>query len=183
MKKVVMDLQTFTGRADGDVIEAKYKAIFVDASFNGSTANYVRLGKDLEEFDKALNPDVEKKKNILGEQSINVKGYEPEASVDTYYAYQGDALFLQLDTIANTYTTGTSLDTTIVEVLLDTDGTVVNAYRENVKVVPDSQKMADGKYQIPFKVYYNGGRVDGTWNNSTKTFTVGSSSGAGGTNS
>ena len=167
-----MDLQTFAGRSAGEVIEAKYKAVFIDASFNGSTANYVRLGKDLEEYEKALNPDVEKKKNILGEQTVNLKGYEPEASVDTFYAYEDDALFLQLDEIANTYTTGTAVDTTIVEVLLDTDGTVVNAYRENVKVIPDAQKMADGKYQIPFKIYYNGSRVSGTWNNTTKEFTV-----------
>lgn len=161
-----------TGRVAGDPIEAKYKAIFVDSTFNGTTPAYVRLGKDLEEFEKALNPDVEKKKNILGETTVTVKGYEPEASIDTFYTYEGDALFVHLDSVANTYATGKEVETTIVEVLLNTDGTVVNAYRENVKLVPDSQKIADSKYVIPFKIYYNGGRTAGTWDNTTKSFTV-----------
>ncbi len=160
-----------TGRTAGDPITAKYKAIFIDASFGGTTPSYTRLGKDLEEFEKALNPDVEKKKNILEETSVTVKGYEPEVAVDTYYAYEDDPLFVHLDLVANTYATGKEVETTVVEVLLDIDGTVVNAYRENVKVVPDSQKIADGKYIVPFKVYYNGSRTAGTWDNTAKTFT------------
>lgn len=172
MKKMNLQVFAATGRAEGDVIEAKYKAIYVDSSFNGTTVAYVRLGKDLEEFEKALNPDVEKKKNILGEQTVNLKGFEPEASIDTYYAYEDDALFIHLDSIANTYTTGKAVNSTIVEVLLDNDGTVVNAFREDVKIIPDSQSMKDGKYQIPFKVYYAGNRVAGTWDTTAKTFTV-----------
>lgn len=60
-------------------IERKYLAHYIDASFNGTTVNYVRLGKDLEEYAIELNPDSETKKNILGENSTNVKGYEPQA--------------------------------------------------------------------------------------------------------
>lgn len=171
-KELIMNLQMFadTGRVAGEVIEAKYKAIFIDTSFGG-TAAYVRLGKDLEEFEKSLNPDVEKKKNILGEQTVNVKGYEPEAAIDTFYAYEDDALYEKLEAIANGYKTGTDLNTTVVEVLLDKDGTAVAAYRENVVVVPKSQVMKDGKYQIPFTFYYNGSRTSGTWDVSAKTFT------------
>ena len=52
-------------------IERKYLAHYIDASFGGNTANYVRLGKDLEEYNEELNPDVEVKKNIIGEQTVN----------------------------------------------------------------------------------------------------------------
>lgn len=106
----------------------------------------------------------------MGETSVHHKGYEPQSSVDTYYAYEGDALYEHLDEAANTYSRGSSCDTTIVEVLLDNDGTVVNAYRENVKVIPSAQKVDTEGYNIPFNIYYDGGRVAGTWDNNTKTF-------------
>lgn len=160
------------GRTAGEQITPKFKAIFIDASFNGSPTNYVRLGKDLEEYSKALNPDVETKKNILEESTVKVKGYSPESSIGEYYAYEQDPLFEKLDAIANDYAVGSRLDTTIVEVLLDTDGTVCNAFRENVKVIPQEQKIDTTGYNIPFNIYYNGDRVAGIWDNDAKTFTV-----------
>ena len=118
-----------------------------------------------------MSPDVEIKKNICGETSVRVKGYEPQSGVDTYYAYAGDPLYEKLDNIANNYQRGSACDTTIVEVLLDEDGTCVNAFREDVKVVPTAQTIDTGGYNIPFTIYYNGNRKSGTWDNETKTFT------------
>ena len=49
-------------------IERKRLAHYIDASFDatGNTPKYTRLGKDLEEYNLELNPDVEVSKNILG---------------------------------------------------------------------------------------------------------------------
>ena len=49
--------------------ERKYLAHFLDAAFDKTYAasEYVRIGKDLEELSEELNPDVEVRKNILGE--------------------------------------------------------------------------------------------------------------------
>lgn len=124
----------------------------------------------MEEYSKDLSPDVETKKNILGETTVHHKGYEPQSSVETYYAYREDPLYEKLDEIANTYGRGSTCDTTIVEVLLDGNGSVVNAYRENVKVIPTAQTIDTEGYNIPFSIYYNGNRTAGTWDNSTKTF-------------
>jgi len=152
-------------------IERKYLAHFIDASFGGETPNFVRLGKDLEEFIEELNPDVEVKKNILGEQNVVHNGYEVQSEVDPFYAYTGDPLYEQLALIANERKTGDDCKTTKVDVLLNEDGTMVWAYREDVYVVPNSVGGDTSGVQIPFTVYNAGNRVAGTWDTKTKTFT------------
>lgn len=152
-------------------IERKYLAHFIDASFGGETPNFVRLGKDLEGFIEELNPDVEVKKNILGEQNVVHNGYEVQSEVDPFYAYTGDPLYEQLALIANERKTGDDCKTTKVDVLLNADGTVEWAYREDVYVVPNSVGGDTSGVQIPFTVYNAGNRVAGTWDTTTKTFT------------
>ena len=156
-------------------IERKYLAHYIDTSFNGTTTAYARLGKDLEEYNEELNPDVEVKKNILGEQSVDHKGYEVQSNVDPYYAEVDDPLWEQLSAIANGRLTGDDCLTTKVDVLLNADGTVEWAYREDVYVIPTSIGGDTSGVQIPFTVYNAGNRVSGTWNTSTKTFTPASS--------
>ena len=151
-------------------IERKYLAHFIDASFGGETPNFVRLGKDLKEFIEELNPDVEVKKNILGEQNVVHNGYEVQSEVDPFYAYTGDPLYEQLALIANERKTGDDCKTTKVDVLLKEDGTVEWAYREDVYVVPNSVGGDTSGVQIPFTVYNAGNRVAGTWDTKTKTF-------------
>ena len=152
-------------------IERKYLAHYIDASFGGEAANYIRLGKDLEEFSEELNPDIEVQKNILGEQNVVHNGYEVQSEVDPYYAYTGDPLFEQLALIANERRTGDACLTTKVDVLLDEKGTVLWAYREDCRVIPNSIGGDTSGVQIPFTIYNAGNRVKGTWNTSTKTFT------------
>lgn len=152
-------------------IERKYLAHYIDASFGGSTVNYVRLGQDLEEYNEELNPDVDVRKNILGEQSVNHNGYEVQSEVEPFYAYEDDPLFEKLCEIANLRKTGADCITTKVDVLLAADGTVEWAYREDVAVIPDSVGGDTSGVQIPFTIYNAGNRVAGTWDTSAKTFT------------
>lgn len=152
-------------------IERKYLAHFIDASFGGNSTNYVRLGKDLEEYNEELNPDVEVNKNILGEQSVKHTGYEVQSDVDPFYAYEDDPLFTQLAAIANGRLTGDDCKTTKVDVLLEADGTVVWAYREDVYVVPSSIGGDTSGVQIPFTIYNDGNRTAGTWTTGTNSFT------------
>ncbi len=156
--------------AVGDKLERKYLIHYIDSSFGG-TVSYERIGKDLEEYNIELNPDVETVKNIWGETSNTVKGYEPSSSVETYYAREGDALFTQLATIANTRATGAKLETTVVDILVNESGTVEWAYRENVLVIPQSMGGDNGGVQIPYEIMYDGERTAGTWDRATKKFT------------
>lgn len=152
-------------------IERKYLAHYIDSSFGAEQPSYVRLGKDLEEFNEELNPDVEIKKNILGEQNTQHNGYEVQSEVDPYYAYTGDPLFEQLAKIANERLTGDDCVTTKVDVLLKDDGTVEWAYRENVCAIPNSFGGDTSGVQIPFTIYNAGERVKGTFDVKTKVFT------------
>ena len=152
-------------------IERKYLAHFIDAGFGGTTANYVRIGKDLEEYNEELNPDVEVNKNILGEQSVQHNGYEVQSDVDPYYAYEGDPLFEQLAPVANERKTGDDCKTTKIDVLLDSTGKVLWAYKEDVYLIPNSLGGDTSGVQIPFTVYNDGNRVKGTFDMSTKKFT------------
>ena len=149
------------GRATGDKIERKYLAHFIDAGFGG-TANWTRLGKDLEEYNIEMNAEIETKKNILGEATTAVKGYEPQAALDTYYAYEGDALYEQLFSIVNNRSTGSECTTKVCDVLLDTDGTIVSAWQEDAIVVPTSVGGGTEGVNIPFEVHYSGNRKEVT---------------------
>ena len=151
-------------------IERKYLAHYLDASFNSDSPEYARLGADLEEYIEELGPDVEVKKNIIGEQSVSHNGYEVQSEVDPYYADFDDPLFEQLSKIANERLTGNACITTKVDVLLDEEGTCIWAYREKVYVIPNSIGGDTSGVQIPFSVYNAGERVKGTWNVKTKTF-------------
>lgn len=152
-------------------MERKYLAHYIDATFGGSTPNYVRIGEDLEEYNEELNPDVEQKKNILGDSRVIHNGYEVSSDVTPYYAYEGDPLWEKLSEIAMERKTGSDCVTTKVDVLTNASGTVVWAYREKVYIIPSSIGGDTSGVQIPFTVYNAGERVKGTFVPSTKKFT------------
>lgn len=160
-------------------IERKYLAHYIDGAFDLTYAacKYVRLGKDLEEYSVELNPDVETKKNILGENSVNVSGYEVSSSVDPYYYEYEDDLAKKIMDIAMNRTTGDGCKTSVVDVLLkpgsseDEAPTAVWAYREDCYVVPQSVGGDTTGIQIPFEIHRAGNRTKGTFDPSTKKFT------------
>lgn len=169
--------------------ERQYLAHFIDTNPLGDPAtavtdgtNYVRLGNDLEEYVENLNPKVETKKNILGENSVVHSGYDVSSDVDPYYVELDPAdsasnpdvpevLGAKLMDIANNRRTGVGCQTTKVDVLVDGSGRVIWAYRENVYVVPSSIGGDTSGISVPFSIYNNGGRVKGNFDLDTKTFT------------
>ena len=159
--------------------ERKYLAHYIDSAFDTTykATEYVRLGKDLEEYAIELNPDVETKKNILGENSVAVSGYEVSSSVDPYYYDYDEALSEKIMDIAMNRTTGDGCKTTTIDVLLkpgataDAAPTVVWAYREDCYLVPQSVGGDTTGMQIPFELHRAGNRVKGTFDLTTKKFT------------
>lgn len=160
--------------------ERKYFATYLDAAFDATYAapNYVRLGKDLEEYSEELNPDVETKRNILGEKSVAHKGYDVSSNADPFYYEYDDALSEKIMDIAMNRLTGDTCKTTKVDVLLkpgatDADApTVVGAWREDVYVIPNSVGGDTSGVQTPFTIHNAGNRVKGTFDLTTKTFTA-----------
>lgn len=163
------------------MVERKYLAHYLDSAFDTSyeSPSYVRIGKDLEEYNEELNPDVEVRKNIIGEQSVSHSGYEISADVDPFYfdSYN-DALSNKIMDLAMTRATGDKCKTTMVDVLLkpgatdEEEPTAVWAYREDVYVIPNSVGGDTTGIQTPFTIYKAGNRVKGTWDLKTKKFTA-----------
>lgn len=139
----------------------EWLAHFIDSNFGTGTAAYYRIGEDLESYAIELNPDVETKKNIIGTRSINIKGYDTQASVDSFYAYEGDALYAALEEIVKNEDT-TGLETTVVDVRLDESLDITWARMSTVLVVPQSIGGDTDGIQIPFDIYYKGDYTDVT---------------------
>ena len=155
-------------------IERKYLAHFINCAESG-TAVYERLGKDLEEYSPELSAQVDTKKNILGEVSVLISGYEKTGAVAPYYAESGSALFDRLQGIIDEQKVLDDLKADVVEVKLweqESQG-VYPATKEEVVIEITSYGGDTTGYQIPFTLHYIGNKVQGTFNVSEKTFTKG----------
>lgn len=155
-------------------IERKYLAHYINAAPIGSEETaYERLGKDLEEYRAELSAQVDTKKNILGETSVVISGYDKTAAVEPYYAESGSALFERLQDILDENRVLDDLKTQVVEVKLweAAENGAYPAIREDVYVEITAYGGDTGGYQIPFTVHYTGNKVKGTFDVTTKTFT------------
>ena len=155
-------------------IERKYMAHFINAAAQGQEAVYERLGQDLEEFAPEMSAQVETKKNILGESSILISGYEKTAAVEPFYAQQGSALFQRLQEIIDGDLVLDALKADVVDVKLwdETDGGAYPAVKETVYIEVTSYGGDTTGYQIPFTIHYTGEKVKGSFNLAGKTFTA-----------
>ena len=161
--------------------ERKYLAHYLDAAFDPTYAatDYVRIGKDLEEFSVELNPVVDTVQNILGENSVQHTGYEASAEASPVYYEYDDGLTEKVMEFAMLRKAGDSCKTTYVEVLLKPgeDGAepqVIRAVREDVFVIPNSYGGDTSGVQVPFSITYAGNRTHGTFDLKTKKFTANS---------
>ena len=157
-------------------IERKYLAHYINAATT-DTAEYVRLGKDLEEYSPELAADVQKKKNILGETSVLLASYEKSGTVEPYYAEAGDPLFERLQGIIDGALVLDNCNTDVVEVKLwetPTEG-AYPATREKAVIEVASYGGDNTGYQIPFNLHYTGEKEQGTFDIATKVFTPKSS--------
>ena len=155
-------------------IERKYMAHFLNGAKPGEEAVYERLGQDLEEFAPELSAQVETKKNILGQSSVLISGYEKTAAVEPFYAQSGSKLFERLQEIIDGDLVLDELKAEVVDVKLwEADETgAYPAVKEAVFLEVTSYGGDTTGYQIPFTIHYTGEKVKGTFNVTTKTFTA-----------
>lgn len=160
--------------------ERKYLAHYLDSKFDTSynAPSYVRIGKDLTEFNVELSPEIETSANILGENSVRHNGYGATSSPSPVYYEYDDALTDKVMEIAMLRKSGDACKTSYVEVLLkpgatsDAEPTIIRAVREDVLLIPSSYGGDTSGVQIPFTINYTGNRVEGTWDMKTNTFTA-----------
>ena len=149
-------------------IERKYMAHYIEAD----DGVYVRLGADLEEYAPEMSASVEKSKNILGQTSVAITGYEKSATVEPYFARKGDPLFARLQAIIDGALVLDALKTHVVEVKLwEEDEGGFPAVREEAYLEVTSYGGNTDGYQIPFVIHYTGAKEQGRFNIETKSFT------------
>ena len=155
-------------------IERKYMAHFINVSAPEEQAVFERLGQDLEEFTPSMSAQVETNKNILGETSIVISGYEKTATVEPYYAQLGSELFIRLQNIIDHDLVLDDLKAEVVDVKMwdSMDGTDYPAVKETVYLEVNGYGGDTSGYQIPFTIHYTGQKVNGSFNVLTKTFTA-----------
>ena len=153
-------------------IERKYLAHYINTSVRGQDPVYERLGADLEEYKAELSAQVDKRKNILGENSVLISGYEKTAAVEPYYAVAGSALFERLQSIIDDGKVMEDLNTDVVEVKLWEAGedSKFPAVCEQVYIEVTAYGGDTTGYQIPFVLHYTGAKVKGTFDVVTKEF-------------
>ena len=165
------------------MVERKYLAHFISTDFDitkaagsggGDGQSYVRIGSYLEQYQEELNPQVDVRQNILGEQYAVHNGYQVSSSAEPFYIDVADggrdkALSDKLQEIANLRLTGDGCKTYRVDALFSakTEGSVTTitsdwAYREECLVVPQSIGGDTSGVQIPFQVLNVGNRQAGT---------------------
>jgi hypothetical protein len=149
-------------------IERKYMAHFVEVG-----DEYIRLGQDLEEYSPELSAQVEKSKNILGQTSVNIVGYEKTGTVEPYFAREGDPLFEKLQSIIDGDLILENCKAAIVEVKLwQAEDGKYPAIREECYLEVTAYGGDTQGYQIPFNIHYTGAKQAGTFDLTTKTFTA-----------
>lgn len=153
-------------------IERKYLAHYINTA-RGVDPVYERIGKDLEEYSPELSAQVETKRNIFGETSVSISGYEKTGTVEPYYAEKDSALFSLLQEIIDGGLVLDSLVTDVVEVKLwkEPEDGAYPAIRESVVLEVTSYGGDTTGYQIPFTLHYTGVKTYGTFDPTTKTFT------------
>ena len=151
-------------------IERKYLAHYIGV---GEGA-FERLGKDLEEFSPELSAQVDTKKNILGESSVVISGYEKTGAVEPYYAESDSQLFQKLQSIIDGDLVLDDLKTEVVEVKLweqAVDGKYP-AVKEQAYIEVTSYGGDTTGYQIPFTLHFTGEKVKGSFDIAAKEFTA-----------
>lgn len=133
---------------------------------------YIRLGRDLEEYQPKIKARVEKSTDILGRTSVHILGYEKQGTVAPYYARQGDPLFEMLQSILDGGLLPQDCQVFLVEakLWLTQDG-VCPAIREECFLEVTSYGGDTSGYQVNFNIHYTGNRTCGTFDPEAGTFT------------
>ena len=128
------------------------------------------LGKDSDDLSIDTNPDTDQTKNVLGETTFVHNGYTPSLSNDGYIARSEDSIYTNLQEIANTLavddetTSATLLVATLDEEVKEgaTKTLTGKGFKVPVKVVVNNDGGSTSGYGIPFTIYEDGARTQGT---------------------
>ena len=125
--------------------------------------NYHLVGKDIDDMSVEMNGSFEQKKDITGDISVSDTGYQPQVSVEPYYANPDDEIYAFLLDLALNRKSGDDAKAQYLEVIVeDTSSTTHKAWLEDCKIEIVSYGGDTAGLSIPYNVWPDGNRKEGT---------------------
>jgi len=141
-------------------------------------AEFELIGKGVDDMSVEMNGSFEQTRDVTGEVTVQDEGYQPQLSVEPYYANPEDSIYDFMLDLAMNRKSGDDAVATILEVVIEDDSASSHkAWQEDVKIEIASYGGDTKGMQIPFNVWFNGNRQEGTVSYTEKkpTFTPNSS--------
>lgn len=121
------------------------------------------LGVDNEDMAVEMNGSFEQVKDVTGNNRVTDSGYQPQLSQDTYYANPEDSIYEFIKDLAMNRKSGDYCKAQYMEVIIeDTEDEAHQAWIEDCKVEIVSYGGATNGVNIPFNVWPDGNREEGT---------------------
>lgn len=126
------------------------------ASFDAE--EWEAIGRDNDDLSKELNPDTETSKNVLGETTFTHRGYEPEVSVDPYYADPDCPLYDKLHAAAmqekydDASIKGYFVEVTFETVNIEAGTMSGTGFKREAYIVPQSIGGDTSGFAIPYTI-------------------------------
>lgn len=125
--------------------------------------NYFLVGKGIDDMSVEMNGSFEQTQDVTGEVSVSDTGYQPQVSVEPYYANPDDEIYDFLKDLALNRKSGDDAKAEYLEVIIDnTSASEHEAWKENCRIEISSYGGDTSGFQIAYNVWPDGGRVKGT---------------------
>ena len=147
--------------------------------FSDSDAWYL-IGKGIDDMSVEMNGTFEQTTDITGETTTTDQGYQPQISVEPYYANPSDTIYEKLQDIALNRLSGDDAVAEYLEVIVsDTSATTHSAWKEACRVEIASYGGDTNGFGINFNIWADGDREEGTvtYTDKVPTFTANSALG------
>lgn len=141
----------------------------------GSSAEWFRIGKHIEELSVDMNGSWESGKNILDETSITDEGYEPSISVTPYFADPEDSIYDFLLDLAMNRKSGDDAKAEYLEVVAkNASDSKHAAWKEDCYIEIVSYGGGTEGVTIEYTIHPAGNRIAGsvTMNGKVPTFSA-----------
>lgn len=139
------------------------------------TKPYYLVGKGVDDMSVEMGGSFETKTDVTGETTVEDNGYQPNVSVEPYYANPEDDIYDFLKDLALNRKSGDDARATYLEVLIeDTSAQTHEAWEENCKIEIASYGGDTSGFQIAYNIYPDGDRKQGTvtYTDQVPTFTA-----------
>lgn len=127
-----------------------------------STDAWFLIGSGIDDMSVEMNGSFEQTKDVTGEVAVKDNGYQPQVSVEPYFANPDDTIYEYLKDLALNRKSGDDAKAEYMEVIVDDDSaSSFDAWTEDCKIEIASYGGDTSGFQIAYNVWPDGNRKDG----------------------